>query len=350
MESEPSISVLVPARNEAHNIEACLRSLLEQDYDNYEVIALDDDSRDGTSMILSRLGIEYARLKVLNGLPLPTGWVGKPWACQQLARTARGEWLLFVDADTRHHPNMLADTAATLHASRADFMTGMPRQILGTWAEFIVVPLLAWVIFALIPVPLARRLHSPIFTAAVGQFMMFKHQAYEAVGGHAAVRDTSIEDIALARRVVRQGLRWDFVDLSSRVYCRMYRSLSEVFGGVAKNLFAVFHYNLPVFAFAWLWLSYISLVPLFVLAANISGRSVPGFELLPSVVAAGLMILVWLLNNLRFRLPVWQTLFYPVTFAFSILMAAYSAWVYFVGGSFAWKGRVLPGRDREVKT
>jgi cellulose synthase/poly-beta-1,6-N-acetylglucosamine synthase-like glycosyltransferase len=123
----PTISVLVPARNEALNIETCLTSLLAQNYDNYEVIALDDESQDDTGAILKRLSQTNPRLKILSGTPLPAGWVGKPWACQQLAEAARGELLLFTDADTRHHPKMLLAAAGAQQASGADFISGMPR-------------------------------------------------------------------------------------------------------------------------------------------------------------------------------------------------------------------------------
>ena len=126
----PLVSVLVPARNEAQNIEGCLNSLLNQGYEPYEVIALDDESQDATPEILHRLSQGDTRLKVLSGQPLPYGWVGKNWACFQLSQAAQGELMLFVDADTRHHPAMLAEAVSTLHATQADLLSGLPRQVL----------------------------------------------------------------------------------------------------------------------------------------------------------------------------------------------------------------------------
>ncbi len=124
----PSVSVLVPARNEACNIEACLTSLLAQDYPQFEVIVLDDQSTDETPQIVARLKRADGRLKVITGSPRPEGWLGKHWACQQLAQASTGELILFCDADTRHTPNMLRDSVSALIAEKADLVTAFPRR------------------------------------------------------------------------------------------------------------------------------------------------------------------------------------------------------------------------------
>ena len=152
----PAVAVLLPARNEVRNIEGCVRSLLEQRYPRFRVMVLDDESSDGTGDLLARMAAEDPRLQVMAGTPLPPGWVGKTWACHQLAMAADEPFLLFVDADTRHHPLMLRDAVAAATGSGADLLTGAPRQVTHTWAERLTVPMLSWVMFALVPPSLPR--------------------------------------------------------------------------------------------------------------------------------------------------------------------------------------------------
>jgi chlorobactene glucosyltransferase len=345
---QPFISVLVPARNEALNIEPCLTSLLQQDYPHYEVIALDDQSSDETGAILSLLSAANPRLRVLSGTPLPPGWVGKPWACQQLAQASRGDLLLFTDADTRHHPNTLGEAASARQAEGAALLSGMPRQELCTWSERIAIPVLPFVLFALLPMPLARRLPFESMSAAVGQFLLFTRPAYEQIGGHAAVYSTSLEDLAFARLVKRQRLPWAFLNLSRRVSCRMYRSGGEAFAGISKNLFAVFGCRLLPFAFAWLWLLYVFIQPLVGLGARLAGVSLPRFSPALALAAVGLSLLLWALTHRTFGLPPANALLYPLTILSSVGMAFWSAWAHYTGRSMSWKGRPLPLEERNA--
>ena len=336
----PAVAVLLPARNEARNVEACVRSLLAQDYPNFRVIALDDASSDGTAWLLARMGNNEQLLRVVNGLPLPQGWVGKNWACNQLAREADEEWLLFVDADTIHHPLMLRDAIAAALASRADLVTGLPRQVVRTWVERLAVPMLSWVIFALLPLPLVGRTRSPLLSAAVGQFMLFKRTAYEQIGGHAAVRGKVVEDIALGRAVKSVGLRLLFCDLGTRVQCRMYHNWREVWDGFGKNIFPLFNYNLPAFAFAWLWLALVFTLPPLEVLLGMAGLGVQPLAL--SISAMGLGVLLWLLAALRLRLHPLVCIFYPLTSLFFVLVGIRSAFSYYAGKPPRWKGRPLP--------
>ncbi len=138
----PRVSILAPARNEEQNIGPCVESLLAQRYPNYEVIVLNDDSSDRTGEILAQFAVAGDRLRVVNGTPLPPGWLGKNWACHQLAQVADGELLLFVDADTRHSESMLEHAVAALEAEQADLLSAIPREEVVTWAERLVVPII----------------------------------------------------------------------------------------------------------------------------------------------------------------------------------------------------------------
>lgn len=203
----PSLSVLIPAQNEEANIQPCVRSLLTQEYPDFEISVLNDNSTDGTGRELAALAAQSDLVRILRGKPLPPDWLGKHWACHQLAQAAKGELLLFTDADTRHHPLALRDAVAALLAEEADLLTALPQQEVVSWAEQLIVPVLPWSIFSFLPIGLAHRLRWPALSAAAGQLMLFRRQAYEQVGGHSGVRQHGTDDLALARKIKAQAQR-----------------------------------------------------------------------------------------------------------------------------------------------
>jgi chlorobactene glucosyltransferase len=336
----PRVSLLVPARNEAGNIEACARGLLNQDYPDFEVIVLDDESTDGTGEILKRLAAEDNRLHVIHGRPLPAGWLGKNWACHQLSQAASGEYLLFTDADTRHDPLMLRDAIAATLVTRADLLSGLPRQIVKTWSEQLLVPLLAWSFMAFIPIALAERMRAAFLSVAIGQFLLFRRAAYDAIGGHAAVRDKVIEDFELVRKIKKARLRWRFIDATSHIHCRMYHNFNEVFDGLSKNLFAVFG-NVFFFALAWIALIISFLEPQLILILALLGVVLPGKLLWLSILAIGQAILLWGLTDLRFGFPVRQAVLYPVTIVLSAVIGLRSMAAHLFKRDVTWKGRLI---------
>jgi chlorobactene glucosyltransferase len=346
----PAVAVLLPARNEARNIEACVRSLLAQRYPSFRVMVVDDESSDGTGDLLARMAAEDPRLEVIAGSPPPPGWTGKNWACHRLATGAHEPFLLFVDADTRHHPLMLRDAMAATLGSGADLLSGAPRQVAHTWAERLTVPMVSWVMFALIPHPIVARSRWTALSAAIGQFMLFRRSAYEQVGGHAAVRDSVVEDLALGRAVKREGRSLDFCDLTARVECRMYQGRREVWEGFGRTIFAFFNYNLPLFAFAWLWLALVFIGPPLVLWLGLLGYGTSPDAVALPVVATGLGALVWVIPCLRLRLPGACSILYPVVSLLFVLIAARSALAHYLGRPVAWKGRAVPGAPAVQKS
>jgi chlorobactene glucosyltransferase len=335
----PLVSILVPARNEEENIEPCVRSLLAQDYPDFELIVLDDSDPD-SPRVLERLQA-LGPVRVIRGRPLPLGWTGKNWACHQLSRQARGEVLLFADADTRHAPTMLRRAVETLQDDHLDLLSILPRQRLNTWAERLVLPMLPWSLHTFFPFALAKRTGWRFLAAAVGQVMLFRRGTYEVIGGHGLVRSQVVEDRALVRAIAERGLRWALVDGTSHVGVRMYTRPREVLDGLSKNLFGVFGYNLPVFAFVWSWLLWVAWEPPLILILYAAGVSwIPRAALAPAAAATGLALAVWWISNARFGLPKRQTFLHPITLALVYLIAARSvAWRYLRLGS--WKGRPL---------
>lgn len=259
----PRVSVLIPARNEAAVIQQTLKMHLAQTYPNFEVLLLDDQSDDGTGDLARALN--DPRLRVLNGTPLPEGWLGKNWACQQLASAAVGEILVFTDADVRWKPQALESLVAEMNRTYADLVTVWPTQITLTRAERLVVPLMALVIVGYLPIIGTHYTRLPGFAAANGQCMMWRRGAYQKVGGHTSVRDNVLEDVTLARIARQNRLKLRMFDGNHLISCRMYTDWPSVRNGYAKNILAgyggkvsflllatVFHWL--IFVFPWLLL------------------------------------------------------------------------------------------------
>ncbi len=339
----PRVSVLVPARNEAEHITPCLRALLAQDYADFEVIALDDASTDDTGAQLAALAAAEPRLRVLAGAPLPPGGLGKQWACHQLARAAAGGCLLFVDADTRLAPTALRQAMTALHVEDAGLVTVLPRQALVTWGERLLVPVLPWSLFCFLPVPLAHRWQWPGLSASVGQFMLFTRAAYERAGGHAAVRATPVDDIALGRRVLACGGGWRLLEGGDRVTCRMYRGFREAQAGFGRTLFAAFDDRVLPFVATWLWLALVFVAPVGVLGAALAGRLPAGFDVRLPLAAVMLSLLLWGLCLRRFGLPLYLAALYPLSVLLMTLTALRSVWVT-RAGRVQWRGRALAER------
>ncbi len=261
----PPVSLLVPARNEAATIERTVRHLLAQTYPHFELIVLDDNSTDATAEILAALQADHPTLRVLAGEPLPAGWLGKNWACHQLGRDATGEILIFTDADVVWQPDALRDVVAAMDQQRADLLSVWPTQTTVTWAERLTVPTMALAILAYLPLLGVHATPWPAFAAANGQCLAFRRDSYTKIGGHSAVADNIVEDVALARLTKRHGGRLRLFDGNRQIGCRMYTDWSSVADGFAKNMLAGHANSLPflllstlfhwgMFVLPWLWL------------------------------------------------------------------------------------------------
>ena len=334
----PRVSVLVPARNEEVNIGPCLRSLLGQEYPDFQVIALDDSPTEGTWSVMEKLASRDNRLTILKGDPLPDGWLGKHWACHQMSHLADGELILFTDADTLHWPHALHDAVAALLAEKADLVTVFPKQTVLSWAERLAVPVIPWSIFSFLPIAMAHRLKTPRLSFANGQFMLFSHSAYEKIGGHSAVRTSVVDDLALAKNIKSANLRLRILDGTQHVRCRMYEDFRQVIDGFGKNLFAAFDYNIPAFVFIWLWLGLVFIEPPIVILQGLlgAGGAPLSMALAGSTIAASLLL--WGLSYRRFNFALWQVGLYPLTILFFIVIAMRSM-VFTLAGKTGWKGR-----------
>jgi len=240
----PLVSVLIPARNEGLNIRACLESLLAQDYSNVEIIVLDDDSSDATPCIVQELAALDARVRLIQGQPLASDWHGKTWACHQLSGQARGEWLLFVDADTRHQPNSVSSALAAAHSQDLDLLSLIPDMGLKSFWERVIMSVIPFVFVGCLPHSLVTRTHYPMLVAAIGPFMLFRADTYRRFGGHEAVQSDIVDDVFIAREVKRVGGRVALADGVSTLTVAFYQDFREAWNGLSKSAFAAFDYSL----------------------------------------------------------------------------------------------------------
>jgi len=336
----PRVSILVPARDEEGNIERCVRSLLSQDYVEYEVWVLDDESADATGAILASLAAGDPRLHVLEGQPKPEGWLGKNWACAQLAEEATGELLLFTDADTFHAPDALRAVVTAMEGERADMLSGFVYQEVPTWGEKLLVPFLSWAMYCFTPLWLSYRIRMPSLSTASGQLLMVRRDTYQAIGGHTSVRSGIVEDLALARQFRAHSYRWRMMSAIDLISCRMYHSGREAMVGLSKNLFAVFDCRILPYLFIWLWLLLAFIRPLGDLVTYARGAplNVPLSGVLWCILAAEAL---WWFPYQQLRLPLGAALFYPATVLAMEAVAFRSLW-WTLSGRLTWKGRALP--------
>ena len=344
----PLISVLIPARNEEENIETCLKSLQKQDYPNFEILVLDDNSEDRTAELVEGMAAKDNRIRLIRGESLPEGWAGKPFACYQLAEKAKGSWLLFIDADTTHAPHMLRSTLALALELKPSLLSGFPRQMAESLPEKVAMPVLYFVIMSLLPLWWVHRSKGLKPSLTIGQFILFPREDYWRIGGHMAVKDRILEDVWLGVETVRHGGRHIAIDLSSVFYCRMYRDVGKMWEGFVKWMYSVA--ALSPFAlvgliaagfafylapFYWLWSAYLSA------AAPTDWRFIVVFQV------AMIIFMRWLVEN-HFRQSLLSTFLHPLGFSFLVAAGLYGGWREVVGLGIRWKER-LYGEASGVK-
>jgi len=238
-ENPPLVTVIVPARNEAHNIARCVTSILSTNYPQLEVLVVDDSSSDGTADIARKAAASDRRLRVVRNAPLPDGWFGKQWACATGAKVAHGEILQFTDADTVHAPDLVTRSVNAMRRTAADLFSVAGRQELGGFWEKLVQPQMFTVLSMRYggteSVNQSPRVGNKI---ANGQCIFVRRTSYDAIGGHGSVRSSVAEDLLLAQRFFAARKRVVLMLGVKQLSTRMYASLSEIVTGWRKNAFA----------------------------------------------------------------------------------------------------------------
>jgi len=230
-----SVSVLIPARDEADSIGACLDSVRATVGAQLEILVLDDGSTDATADIVRAHAAQDGRVRLIVAPTLPPGWCGKQHACARLAENSRHGLLLFIDADVRLSSDAIIRLAAERARSGVALLSGFPKQITVGVLERLLIPLIHFVLLGFLPMDGMRRSRSPAFGAGCGQLMLAERDAYRAVGGHGAIRNSLHDGLKLPRAFRQAGFRSDLVDATDLASCRMYRSARATWDGLGKN-------------------------------------------------------------------------------------------------------------------
>lgn len=332
------VSILIPMRDEGDNAAGAVAGALNQNYPFCEVIVHEEGSQDDTRDVLE--GIDDPHFSVIYGNTPPKGWLGKPWACHNLAMAAHGDLLIFTDADVRLSPEAVSSAVTELEENHLDVLSLLPRQITRTLGELLVVSIIPWALSSFFPIILVRLLGISRVAAAVGQFVLIRREAYRKIGGHEAVRDSVLEDMELGKLAVANGLRLGLAFGDKLVSCRMYNGLKEAVNGLSKNLFAVFGKRLGLFAFVWTYILYTAWQPIALIAANlVSGVGGKGL-LLPALLTLSLLSVLWAFTAIRFRTSIVLGIAFPIIAAVSWFIAARSAFWHMTGKG-TWKGKSI---------
>jgi len=334
----PKVSVLIPARDEAHNLEACLDSLLKQDYSNFEILVLDDHSRDGTAEILERYAKKYSNLRRFSGKTLPEGWLGKHFACQQLYEIADGEYFMFTDADTVHHEKCISWALTNMQHHEVDFMSAYPRQKIGTLGEALIVPGVYLVTSLFLPVWLIPRTKHPDISFAIGQFIIGRAKAFQTVGGYENIKDSLVDDVSMVRAMKTAGLKTLFLDGKDFIECRMYDSYRHAFGGLVKNVYAALDKSPARLALVFTMFTAIILFPVIYLSHQIVTG---GDQIMLAALPVGIFFSMWFISLRERKLPFYVPFLYPLLFLNLMIISLVSAARTGYGKGALWKGRLV---------
>jgi hypothetical protein len=318
------VSVLIPMRNEEGNVNDCLRSILQQKgLENLEVLTLDDGSTDNTYNKIKA----FPTVKLISGEALPDKWLGKLWACQQLAEKSTGDYLVFVDADVRLNDYAVANSISKM--GDWDFISPYPRQITSGFIQKIFQPLLQWSWLASVPLLIAQKYSIRSMAVANGQFLIIKRNAYFQSGAHAGIKSEVLDDLMLARNLLKNGYRGGVAEASKIATCHMYKNSMDLFKGYQKSLWKAFG-SIPGTILAITLLILTGIIP--IVAASLASAS--------GLIAFGLITLSRIISSLRTGSLPNTAIFHP--FAILILLGLIL---------FSWYGKLtntITWRDRTV--
>jgi chlorobactene glucosyltransferase len=346
-DTPPSVTTIVPARNEERNIDRCVRGLVQQHYSPLEMVFVDDDSQDATPHLLAQHAGRDARIRVVHTTERPAGWNGKQWACHTGYQQAAGEWLCFMDADTYAEPDLLRRAVAFALAHDIDFLTLQPWYELGGLWERIVLPATLMPLLLLFP---PHRVNNPDdnLVIANGQFILVRRDAYEQSGGHEAVRNRMMDDFPLARNVHSSGFRVFVADGASVMRVRLYTNLREIWRGGLKAAVEItngWRTSAVVLAINLV----INVLPVVLFVWMLAARNWVAAAIMGSVVVLQ-AVYQSAIRVVAFRAPPWSGITYPVGSAIGSLILIDGMFRLASGRQIKWKDRpVLGGPEVRIR-
>jgi GT2 family glycosyltransferase len=345
--AKPLISVLIPARDEAGRIGACLAGLAGQSYHNFELLVVDDHSADATAAVVRSYAAQLPALELLPSAALPDGWAGKCWACWQAARSARGDWLLFLDADVVPRPGLLAALIARAQARSLDLLTLMPFQQLGSPSERVIMPAFFALLYGLYPLDQVSDPRSPL-AFANGPCLLIRREVYFAIGGHRAVRASILEDTELGQRLKAAGYRLEAAAAPDLIEVRMYTGWASLAEGLGKNAVAGYRSGGARSGWVGARLALVAFLPCYLLLAGallaLAQPSAPigAVLLLHGARLAALALVCWgWLARRRYHLAPWWGALFPLGLAIYFWLAARALLRVRSGRGVVWKGRTF---------
>ncbi len=334
-----AVSVLIPARDEERAIREAVESVLASEGVTLEVVVMDDGSTDATAALVAELAERDARVRLEQAPLLPRGWNGKQHACWALAHTARHERMCFMDADVRIEPEALARMLGFQEDSGAALVSGFPRQVTETMMEWLLLPLIHFVLLGFLPLPGMRRTTNPGYAAGCGQFLLVRRAEYFASGGHAGIRETMHDGLRLPKLLREHGLTTDLADLTRLVRCRMYRSAGQVWSGLAKNATEGLAAPVRIVPISLVLLTG-QVMPFAVLLWLLLLRQpIAGFEATFLFVAAWAAWLPRVMAAFRYQQKLRSAWLHPVGIAVLLVLQWYALGRKLMGGAVSWKAR-----------
>tara|TARA_B100000029_G_scaffold516809_1_gene634746 strand:- start:9106 stop:10266 length:1161 start_codon:yes stop_codon:yes gene_type:complete len=348
LNSSPLISILIPARNEEKSILRCLNSLINQNYKNTEVLILNDNSTDNTYNVIKNFIKNKKNISLLNGASLPKNWIGKHWACEQLSKKAKGEYILFLDADTAIKDDTILNAINQMEIQKADLLTTIPKKKPRCIAEKLLFPFIDWTSLAFIPIKISQKLNNSYLSATFGQFMLFRKGTYKSIGGHKKIKDNVLDDINLGRMIKKQGYKWILIDGTKYVESQMYENSKDTIKGVSRSIFPAFNYHLSLFIFTVIILILLGIAPTYILLSDfLIGTNHPINRITFSYITLTNMIISWAIVCVRFNHNILTALIHPIIITLMILTGIHSL-ASNMRGSIRWKGRKISKRNIRI--
>ena len=336
------VSILIPARNEEANIGRCLYSLIDQSYKNIEIIILDDDSTDYTFSIAKEISKKDKRIKIVKGMPIEKDWLGKNWACHQLSSIAKGDMLLFIDADTKLQSKTIEETITEMEESDIDLITLFPKRVTSTSVDKIISVTVGWFIFSCLPILFSNK--NPIFSSAFGQYLLFRKGAYFSIGGHESIKDNILDDFELGRSITREGFNLKVFDGTDRISTFSYSSEREAIDGLSKSIFPFFSNRLVPFFLLWILFMAMSIVPVLVIFGDLFQIRLSRSKEVMAFLIWGSLTLSWVISSYRSRQGLLPGIFFPVVTTITAILGIFSV-LSFLFNNVVWKDRNLSSED-----
>ena len=335
------LSIIVPCRNEEENINNCVQSILIQDYENFELLLIDDNSTDNTWNIIQNLAKNNDKILPLKGESLPKDWAGKNWACDQASRKSSGDFLLFIDADTTLSKYAVSSGLKQIEDNKIEFLTLVPKRKFFNFTDYLIWIMVSWFIFSWIPFYIARKTPYSLLAAGFGQFLLFNKEAYNKIGGHDHIKGLVLDDFELARSIKNFGFSSSLMDGTSLVETNGYKTSLESVDGHAKSIFATFRYNILLFLLAFFGLLILFYVPFLNVFSFLFGLEIQSFYLVLSLSSIGFIFMSILLSSKAFSISIFSSFIYPIAMIV-LLFSGYRSFLSSFDGEIKWKGRSTP--------